>query len=183
MVKSMVLMFLSMVIFFVVHFTYFHFFKLKNRFQVMVVIYFTIAFFYIGLYFSNLGDSIRALVPIPDIYKYPIPMGWDIFFCINGFFYYLFIILAYWEIYFTADRSITIRIMIEVFKSPRKEISVEEFKSIYNFNEAIFDRRFREMVAHGYLTESRGRYRLTFLGAFAVWYNYALIKFLNLEGG
>ncbi len=168
MLRSFVLVSAAVLLFFAVHAIVFHRRRIHSRFRALCVIFALVGAAYCAAYW---------LLPMPLTE----PRG--LFFFLNGLAYYGFIFLGYLEIYFTADRSITIRIMREILKSSGKEITIEEFKKVFETEEKIFLRRFSEMAESGYLSAAGSGYRLSRKGLFTAAFYGAMIDYLNLEGG
>lgn len=183
MVKALTLAGVTIALFFVIHIAVFRAKKMDRRFLAIMTIFGAASLFYLAAYWSGLGESLRGWIPLEDPYTGQPSLGWNLFFCLTGYLYFGLVFLIYLEVYFTADRSITIRVMREIRKSPAKALRMEEFKSLFETEQIIFQRRFREMVLNGYLTEKNGVYRLTPVGTFVADYNDFLIRLIQLEGG
>lgn len=82
---------------------------------------------------------------------------------VTGFMLYVFLFMSYGEFYFIIDRSLSLRVMVELERHPEKRVSFEELKNVYSPDE-IYRRRFRHMVESGCIVEEAGYYRNTTKG-------------------
>jgi len=100
-----------------------------------------------------------------------------------GLFIYLLLFFGYCQFYFIIDRSISVRIMIELEKSEKKKLDFEEIKKVYN-PDYIFLRRLKHMIDSRYITKEGDAYRNTKKGKFVAMLFKFLKEYLNLgEGG
>lgn len=95
---------------------------------------------------------------------------------------YIFLFLGYCQFYFIVDRSISVRVMIELENSPAKKLSYDEIKKVYNFDE-ILSRRLQHMLDSKYIVENSGYYINTKKGRFEAEVLKFLKEFLNLGKG
>lgn len=182
MLKALVLAVLATVLFFAAHLAVFVRGRIELRFRALL----RIAVACVGLYlaaFWVLPDAVFAGLGIPEPWRADVGIGWRWFACGVGLLVFAFVFLGYLEYYFTADRSITIRILREVMASQDGSLSVEEFKAIFETEEKIFLRRFREMTQSGYLCRDGDRYRNTAKGERVARMYDRVIRLLHLEGG
>ncbi|MDF1758428.1 MAG: hypothetical protein P1U74_09060 [Legionellaceae bacterium] len=95
---------------------------------------------------------------------------------------YGFLFLGYTEFYFTADRSITFRMLMIVNKQPEKSITYDEMFKKYNVP-GIIDKRFDDLTYGGYLEKDNSTYKLTPKGNIALNIYKFAIKYLRLDNG
>lgn len=158
----------------VIHITVFHFFTFKKRARVMELIF--------AIFFLIQIILIIVLPPnflLPDI-KYSLLL--NLVTAGNAIALYLLFFFVYANIYFVIDRSISIRVMIELQRNPEKGLSKEELLQYYNGNH-VFDRRLDHMVEGNFVSLVNGRYVNTKMGSvFARVCKFGK-KFLNLGSG
>lgn len=94
---------------------------------------------------------------------------------------YAFLFLGYLEFYFTADRSITTRMLILLEKSPNG-MTEAEMISVYE-PAGLIRRRFSDMVYGRYMTFDGRRYHVTDKGRRVAKLYEWVIDRLNLKGG
>lgn len=80
-----------------------------------------------------------------------------------GLLLYSLLFIGYLEFYFTADRSITFRMLRIVDEQPQQAVTADEMLKLYDTNSIIL-RRLEDMVYGGYLQNDGGRYSLTAKG-------------------
>lgn len=80
-----------------------------------------------------------------------------------GILFYGFLFLGYLEFYFTADRSITFRMLIIADKEPEHSITRERMFTLYDVP-GIINKRFDDLVYGGYFERQGSVYRLTYKG-------------------
>lgn len=76
---------------------------------------------------------------------------------------YGFLFLGYLEFYFTADRSITCRMLMLIENAPDRAMNPDEMRKAYDLD-SVVTRRLNDMTYGGYLAADNGRYRLTSKG-------------------
>jgi hypothetical protein len=87
---------------------------------------------------------------------------------------YLSLFFGYCQFYFIVDRSVSIRMMIELEDDPDKKMTKEEIKKVYDFDDFI-SRRLKHMLDSRYIVEESGYYHNTGKGRF----HAGLFKFLK----
>jgi hypothetical protein len=146
---------ISFVIFLAMHFTYFHYGmpyeKVKSLLLtagIGLVIFFPLLFILPSEeWFKNkLFISSEAM----NRWIYPA----------FGVLFYGFLLLGYLEFYFTADRSITFRMLMITDKQPGHFITKEKMAGIYDVP-GILDRRFEDLTYGGYFELKGDVYQLT----------------------
>ncbi|MBI1911572.1 MAG: hypothetical protein HYS21_06185 [Deltaproteobacteria bacterium] len=165
MLKAVILGFACFILFLVLHIIVFRFFTLKERFRAMTLIFYSIIPIYIALYWliptgymilTPVGD--RAFVPflsMDAIYKITAAL-----YFLSGLMLYAFLFLGYCQFYFIVDRSISVRLMIELERAPLKRLSYEEMQKVYPFS-GMLSRRLEHMVEGSYLKVEAGYYSNT----------------------
>lgn len=187
MIKAPLLGLFSFLLFLAVHVAVFRGVELKERFRALVIIFFSILPVYlIGWRLIPSGYMVLApLGPTPadqwlsigTVYKLT---WWGNF--LTGLGLYAFLFLGYCQFYFIVDRSISVRIMIEIEDTASKKMNFEEIRGAYSF-EGIFRRRLGHMVEGGYLKDEGGFYSNTKKGrAEALLFRF-LKDFLRLGKG
>ncbi len=80
----------------------------------------------------------------------------------------LSVLASLWVFYIEATyiimRSVSIRTMVELVRSPRHALSAEDLEKLYQ-TEHMFDQRIASMAANGYLKQTNGHFALTVRGA------------------
>ena len=165
MIRALLLCAAACGLFLLAHVAVFHRRRILRRFRALLRQFLAVALGY--------GLACRFLPPEPV----------DLLSGTVGLLLYGAFFLGYLEFYFTADRSITVRMLREIRKSPEGALTIGQFKVLFDTEEQIFRRRFREMTQSGYLRPDGDRYRLTSKGAFVGALYDRVIRFLNLEGG
>ena len=103
-------------------------------------------------------------------------------FPILGLLFYGFLFLGYLEFYFTADRSITFRMLMIVDKEKNYAITHQKMFELYDVP-GVINKRFEDLVYGGYLTQKGNVYYLTSKGHVTLSiYRYA-IEHLHLHSG
>ncbi|MBN1675452.1 MAG: hypothetical protein JXR37_30710 [Kiritimatiellae bacterium] len=183
MLKSLLLSFAALLLFLAVHALVWRLRRIKRRFTVLSWVFLGATAFYVVAYCVLPKAAACSILPIQDPYVKHSSLGWDILFAVNGFVLFFFLVLAYLELYFTADRSIAIRILREIEFAPGQALSREEFGHHYDAEELVVTRRFRELEEYGYIRRENKTYRTTKKGRFTARFYTGLIDFLRLEGG
>ena len=73
---------------------------------------------------------------------------------------YALLFVGYLEFYFTADRSITFRMLRMTDENPNSSVTAEEMLKLYD-TRSIVIRRFDDLVYGGYMFKEGDQYRLT----------------------
>ncbi len=77
-----------------------------------------------------------------------------------GALFYGFLLLGYLEFYFTADRSITFRMLMIAYKQPNHVITKERMFQLYDVP-GILDKRFEDLTYGGYFESTGAGYHIT----------------------
>jgi hypothetical protein len=96
-----------------------------------------------------------------------------------GILCYAFLILGYFVFYFTADRSITFRMLMIADQQPGQVITAEQMLEKYD-TPTIILRRLDDLSYGGYLVRNEKGYQLTTKGQIAVAIYRFTIEFLRL---
>lgn len=182
MLKGVVLGFLCFLLFLILHVIIFHKRNIASRFNALVRIFLLLLPVYIVLYRIIAGDAIIfALFELKAISATVIGLSAGFNFCM-GILVYLLLFFGYCQFYFIVDRSISVRVMIEIEKNKNKCLSLEEIENIYS-QDYIFSRRLGHMVDNHYVTEENGYYKNTARGRIYAGIMEFIKKYLNLGKG
>lgn len=185
MLKAYLIGFFCFTFFLILHVIIFRTFELKERFKTLVNIFFSLFPIYILLYILIPYDIVSVVPSEPVKPHLPLWLIEVLSAAVNfssGLMFYIFLFLGYCQFYFIVDRSISVRIMIELENSPEKKLSFDEIKRIYDFNE-ILSRRLGHMIGSKYIVEDSGYYINTPKGRFEAKVFKFLKDFLNLGKG
>lgn len=164
MIKSIILALLCFLIFLAAHVILFRLLRPEKRFRTLVAIYLALIPAYIAAYLLTPdGFTVVSAPGVPGAPLLPLETVYRLTGVINfasGLVLYTFLFLGYCQFYFIVDRSISVRIMIELLASPRRRLSLDEIEKVYPCRE-IFRRRLEHMVDGRYLRESGGYYEVT----------------------
>jgi hypothetical protein len=78
---------------------------------------------------------------------------------LNGLVLLILLFLTGVLFYYHADRSITVRLLIEMARAPQQRMSLEEMQAVCGVEVLMHD-RLRTMAMNGFLEERDGRYHL-----------------------
>ncbi|MBI5827780.1 MAG: hypothetical protein HZB22_08670 [Deltaproteobacteria bacterium] len=161
MIKAYLLGILCFMLFLCVHAAVFHTFELKERFRAIKTIFFSLIPVYAALYLILPSGYVIVETGVPAFFPAAplrtIVAATRAMYFLSGFMLYLFLFLGYCQFYFIVDRSISVRVMIEIENSPERSLSAEEIQRVYPFK-GILDRRLEHMVYGNYIKERDGRY-------------------------
>lgn len=170
MIKAVFTGLLCFALFLALHIFIFRRFEPKERFRTLAAIFFSIVPLYALLYFliptgymiyAPIGAaSSKPIISLEAAYRITAVLNF-----LSGLFLYIFLFLGYCQFYFIVDRSISVRVMIEIENSIEKRLSFEELKKLYSGDE-IFRRRLGHMVEGGYTRDISGYYANTPKGRF-----------------
>ncbi|MEE8574474.1 MAG: hypothetical protein V3T30_03585, partial [Thermodesulfobacteriota bacterium] len=142
------------------HILIFRYFKPERRFRTLTLIF----YFLIGLYFVLyylVPHGFLEILPLeagsPNLSQSTFYKLSNFINFVSGFMLYVFLWLGYCQFYFIVDRSISVRIMIELENSKEKALTYDEIKSCYTFDH-ILTRRLGHMVEGGYLKKEGDKY-------------------------
>lgn len=172
--------------FLITHVIVFRLIRLKERFRALFYIFLVFVPVYVFLYsvfsadylvLAPIGPVVDPKLDLETVYK--ITRG--IYFA-SGLALYLFLFLGYCQFYFIVDRSISVRVMLEIERSQRKMLTPEEIQKAYTFNE-ILSRRLGHLVEGKYLINKGGYYQNSGKGRFEARLFNFLKELLNLGKG
>lgn len=139
-------------LFLILHVLIFRYLRPEERFRTLVAIFFSLVPVYAFAYV--------LVPPRQGIYS-----GHDVLEFLVGLFLYIFLFLGYCQFYFIIDRSISVRVMIEIEKSAVGSFNFDEIRQVYSFDR-VLTRRLEHMVEDGYLKREADRYLNTRKGRF-----------------
>jgi hypothetical protein len=154
MIKATAIGFTCFLIFLVLHVAVFRSIRLRERFRALTVLFYCLIPVYAVLYAALPSPYVVNLVPagpgapfmaVETFYRATLAVNF-----LGGLALYVFLFLGYCQFYFIVDRSISVRVMIEIENSPGKALSFDEIKRAYSFN-GILTRRLEHMVEGRYL--------------------------------
>ena len=158
MLKGAVIGFFCFIIFLFLHIIIFHNCKIKQRFRVLMRIFYSLLPLYILLYTLVPTDTLIIMPADPRLTLGSVIGLSKVFNFLLGILIYLLLFFGYCQFYFIIDRSISVRIMIEVEKSKDKKLTLEEIKRAYS-PDYILSRRLKHMIDSKYIIEDAGSYK------------------------
>ena len=171
MLKTSIIACVCFVLFLVTHGITFHFVHhLEAKTRSIIVTFLVMVPIYVLIYALTPSDPLSAF--LVDTTKVNSP-EWLILELINfimGLLFYGFLFLGYLEFYFTADRSMTCRMLVLLDEFPEQRMTENDFLEHYD-TDRIIRRRLDDMTWGGYLAK-KGQLTQQIYGA--------VIKFLNL---
>ncbi len=182
MLKGFVIGFFCFILFLVLHILIFHNWKIKKRFAALVSIFCSILPVYALLYFLIPMDAIVIMPADPTLTPGVVIGISKIFNFLTGVLIYLLLFFGYCQFYFIIDRSISVRVMIELIKSKDKKLTLEQIKKIYS-PDYIFIRRLQHMIDTKYIIEDSGFYKNLLKGRIIAKLFQFLKSYLNLDSG
>lgn len=183
MIKGFVIGLICFIVFLIVHVIIFHTREIKYRFLVILKIFLSILPLYILLYILIPTKALSIMPHDLHLLSRPVIILGQIFNFCMGLLIYLLLFFGYCQFYFIIDRSISIKIMIELEKMKGKSATFEQIKKIYN-PDYIFSRRLKHMIDSKYLIEEEGSYKNTQMGKTLARLSKFLKEYLQLgEGG
>lgn len=176
MLKALLIASVSFLLFLSLHCWEFHFHDIKAKARSVLRMFFIGGFVCILLYISTpvyVDPGLRIDGPG---YRFSYWL-----YCSLSALIYCFLFLGYLEFYFTADRSITCRMLILIDESPKKKLSSAELLFHYPPTEILLE-RFHDLTYGGYLRrDTEGNYELTNRGHKTMALYRFVIDFLNLK--
>lgn len=157
MVRMTVAVIFAFVLFVILHFLQFHYFPPQEKAAaVLGMALFGAAIYGVTYFLLPAEDRIRSILRIPKgILK--------IFPVLLGVVLYALLFIGYLEFYFTADRSITFRMLRIIDEQPQQSVTAEQMLVLYD-TKAIIHRRFEDLVYGGYLQKDGDHFILTSKG-------------------
>lgn len=167
----------SFFLFLIIHFLDFHFFIPDEKVNSLLgVSLLGLLIFFIFLYILPTEDFFQRKLHMTDKRM----KRW--FYPLLGVLFYGFLLLGYLEFYFTADRSITFRMLMITNKEPNQVISYEKMYSLYDVP-GIIRKRFDDLTYGGYLKHDGDLYYLTEKGKIILTIYRLTIEYLHLGSG
>ena len=117
----------------------FNFFKIKNKFPVLSILYLPTLFLYIFFSMGNVSYS-------------TFPVGF-----INGLCLHLIFYATYLACFYYVDRPVTFRILIEFLRHKEESLRVEDIEKHYSL-EFMVERRLKLLLKDGLICEKNGRF-------------------------
>lgn len=117
----------AFIIFLIVHVYVFHTVQIKRRFRTLLVIslfcLLLYAMFFYGAFRLGVYGKINSVIP------------WQIADILNGIFLYFFFLYFYAHLVIVFDRSVTVRIMVDIEQSKHKQLRLDEIKAGYSLED------------------------------------------------
>ena len=98
---------------------------------------------------------------------------------LTGILVFLFLFLGYLEFYFTAERSITFRMLMIIEQQKEQRVNKEQMLLLYD-KDIIITKRLEDLAYGGYLKKVDNNYKITPKGAFISKVYKVSITLLNL---
>jgi hypothetical protein len=155
MLKASIAALVSFLIFLVLHFGYFHYFMPYEKVKsLMLTAGLGLILFLFLIYTLPSEDWFQIKLHI----SHGVMTRW--IYPAFGVLFYGFLLLGYLEFYFTADRSITFRMLMITDKQPNHSVTKEQMSALYDVP-GILDKRFEDLNYGGYFELNGDVYRLT----------------------
>ncbi len=165
---------LSFMLFLVVHFLHFHFYKPVGKTKsLLLVALLGFPFFVLMLVALPSEDHILHALHLGDSAS-------GILLRVAGAAFYAVLVLAYFNFYLTADRSISLRMLRMTDARPDHAITMEQMLAAYD-TRAIITGRMDDLTYGGSLEHDGDRYRVTARGKRALMLFRFPISFLHLK--
>lgn len=158
MLKGIVIGFLCFIVFLLLHAIIFHTRKIKLRFIALLKIFGALLPVYVVLYLLIPVEAMIIMPADPAVTAGAVIGLSKLFNFFLGLLFYLLLFFGYCQFYFIIDRSISVRVMIEMEKAKDKKLTFEEIKQIYSLD-YILSRRLKHMIDSKYIIEQDGAYK------------------------
>jgi hypothetical protein len=158
MLKGFVLGFFCFILFLFLHVVIFHTREIRHRFLSLAGIFSSLLPVYILLYILVPTEAMLIMPADPRVTPGVVIGIARAFNFILGILIYLLLFFGYCQFYFIIDRSISVRIMIELEKSEDKKLTLEQIKNVYSPDYLLL-RRLGHMIRSKYIIEDSGFYR------------------------
>ena len=146
---------LSFVIFLVMHFVYFFYGMPQEKIKTLLLIAgFGLVIFFTLVFVLPQEEWFKSKLHITE----NVMRSW--IYPAFGILFYGFLLLGYLEFYFTADRSITFRMLMIAHKQPSNAITKEKMNRLYDVP-GILDKRFEDLTYGGYFEQKGDIYYIT----------------------
>lgn len=181
MLKALVLSCACALAFFLIHVAVFSLRPIRDRFKAMNLIMLLCLAAYVVLFAVLPSEEAWSAALFKTIWP-AFPRGYTAVSLGVGVLIYLMLYMGYLEFYFTADRSMTVRILREIERTGGRGLSPEDVEKIYDTRH-YYLRRYDEMLASGYLRREGEKYINTGKGSRVARLYDFVIRSLHLEGG
>jgi len=168
---------LAFLIFLAIHFAYFHYCMPENKVNNLLLtagLGLGIFLFFVYIFPSEEWFKGKLHISETDMTRWVYPA--------LGAIFYGFLLLGYLEFYFTADRSITFRMLMIADKQPNHQVTQEQMSSLYDVP-GILSRRFDDLTYGGYFELQGNYYGITKKGKFILNIYKIAIEGLHLGTG
>ncbi|MCF7966203.1 MAG: hypothetical protein K9L79_11780 [Methylobacter tundripaludum] len=168
---------LAFLIFLVMHFAYFHYcMPIEKVKSLLLTAGLGLIFFSFFIYIFPSEEWFKGKLHISDgvMSRWVYPAF--------GVLFYGFLLLGYLEFYFTADRSITFRMLMITDKQINHSVTKEQMVALYDVP-GILDKRFEDLTYGGYFELNGDVYRLTDKGKIILRIYKVAIEELHLGTG
>ncbi len=168
---------LAFLIFLVIHFVYFHYCMPNEKVKTLLLIAglgLIIFFFLIYAFPSEEWFKGKLHISEEGMNRWIYPAF--------GVLFYGFLLLGYLEFYFTADRSITFRMLMIADKQPDHSVTKEQMSALYDVP-GILDKRFEDLTYGGYFEVNGNVYHITDKGKIILKIYKIAIEELHLGTG
>lgn len=177
MLRSSISALLSFLLFLVVHFIDFHFFIPESRTKHLLwTATFGLVALALILCYMPSEECLRAKLHVSD------ELMSRVFYPLLSALLFGFLFLGYLEFYFTAERSITFRMLMLMDKQPNHSISHSLLFEKYDVP-GIIDKRLDDLEFGGYITSKENNYTVTTKGKITLSIYEFTINFLHLGTG
>lgn len=167
----------AFLIFLVMHFAYFHYrMPIEKVKSLLLTAGLGLIFFSFFIYIFPSEEWFKGKLHISDgvMSRWVYPAF--------GVLFYGFLLLGYLEFYFTADRSITFRMLMITDKQINHSVTKEQMAALYDVP-GILDKRFDDLTYGGYFELNGDVYRLTDKGKIILRIYKVAIEELHLGTG
>lgn len=177
MLKIFLASLLAFLIFLFIHFISFHFFNPYEKVKCLLLIA-CIGIFVFALLIRVLPSELWFMNKL-HVSQYTMN-HW--IYPAFGILFYGFLFLGYLEFYFTADRSITFRMLMLADKQPNHSITQEQMLTLYD-SKGVITRRFDDLTYGSYFELKGNSYHITFKGKIILNVYKIAIEALHLGTG
>jgi hypothetical protein len=99
---------------------------------------------------------------------------------INGLLFNLFFLVGYTVFFFLIERGLSLRVMIEIHRSPHGRMTIEEIMTVYTYD-YILEKRLGQMLKMGYAVRKDGYLRSTERAARLIGANRLVRKIFRIK--
>ena len=163
MIKPILLASGAFLIFLFIHFSLFHFWLIEKKTRSIVLTFLSVIPVYLVGYFITASDPLYAVLIDSTHHTGPQFYSLQVISFFAGLMLLGFLFLGYLEFFYTADRSMTFRMLTLLHEYHESGLTSEQFLDLYDTNR-IIQRRLDDMTYGGYLIETDFGYQLTSKG-------------------